>query len=378
MSDNDNPELKRDPASTRRRLSVPLVAGAAVLVVVAAGATYVIATGDRGADDPALSAAHATTEVTESATSSSRSSSRAPQTSAPVPTTPVLLTGVPAAPTTSAAPARVADTPSRGASAAGVNQYAPITSSYVRTTAVQSTTMALPPEVVAAMDTPTTTTTTTTTTVPTTPREPAPVGQGGALVGAVERDDEDGAPVDVDATRPAAAESGPGQSRQAVRDVAGTPVDDTPARPADAQQPTPASAPSAASAPVSAPAAPAPAHEPVQEPVQAAVLDAALRSAFSPGASDERIAAAFESGAAMIPVGRALADGLPLLGGAVQWSLAGVAGVGDTATGQLVITTPLGTNVVPMVWVRHGGQWKIATESTCALGLALLGGCAGA
>lgn len=373
MSDNDNPELKPDPASTRRRLSVPLVAGAAVLVVVAAGATYVIATGDRGADDPALSAAHATTEVTESATSSSRSNSRAPQTSAPVPTTPVLLTGVPVAPTTSAAPARVASTPSRGASAAGVNQYAPITSSYVRTTAVQSTTMALPPEVVAAMDTPTTTTT-----VPTTPREPAPAGQGGALVGAVERDDEDGAPVDVDGPRPAAAESGPGQLRQAVRDVAGTPVDDTPARPADAQEPAPEPAPSVASAPVSAPPAPVPAHEPVQEPVQAAVLDAALRSAFTPGASDEQIAAAFESGAAMIPVGRALADGLPLLGGAVQWSLAGVTGVGDAATGQLVITTPLGTNVVPMVWVRHGEQWKIAAESTCALGLALLGGCAGA
>ncbi|MBB1033160.1 hypothetical protein G6031_01975 [Dietzia sp. CQ4] len=372
MSENDNPELKPDPASTRRRLSVPLVAGAAVLVFVAAGATYVIATGDRGADDPALSAAHATTEATESATSSYRSSSIAPQTSAPAPTTPVLLTGVPAAPTTSAAPARVTSTPSRGASAAGVNQYAPITSSYVRTTAVQSTTMPLPPEVVAAMDTPTTTT------VPTTPREPAPAGQGGALVGAVERGDEDGAPTNVDGTRPAAAESGPGQSRQAVRDIAGTPVDDTPARPADAQQPTPEPAPSAASAPVSAPPAPAPAHEPVQEPVQAAVLDAAFRSAFTPGASDEQIAAAFESGAAMIPVGRALADGLPLLGGAVQWSLAGVAGVGDTATGQLVITTPLGTNVVPMVWVRHGEQWKIATESTCALGLALLGGCAGA
>lgn len=374
MSENEIPELKPDPAATRRRISVPLVAGAAVLVVVAAGATYAITTGNLGADDPALSAAHASSEVTESASSSSRSSSSAPQTSTPAPTAPGLLTGVPVAPTTSAVPASVASASPRGASASRVNQYAPTTSSYVRTTAVQSTTVALPSEVVAAMDAPDSTTTT----VPTAAR---PAGQGGALVGGTERgeDDEDLAtPVE---PRPV---SGGGSPEQSVRDVAGTPVKDEPARPAGEQEsmpepstPTPTPTPpavAAPSAPVSAPASPAP----VQEPVQVAELDAAFRSAFAPGASDGQLAAAFESGPAMIPVGRALADGLPLLGGAVQWSLAGVAGVGDLATGQLVITTPLGTNVVSMVWVRHGEQWKIATESTCALGLALLGGCAGA
>lgn len=41
-----------------------------------------------------------------------------------------------------------------------------------------------------------------------------------------------------------------------------------------------------------------------------------------------------------------------------------------------MITTPLGTDIVSMTWVRHGERWKIATESTCELGLALLGGCA--
>lgn len=374
MSENETPELKPDPASTSRRISVPLVAGAAVLVVVAAGATYAITTGNLGADDPALSAAHATSEVTESTSSSSRSSSRAPQTSTPAPTTPGVLTGVPvapttSAPTTSAVPASVASASPRGASASSVNQYAPTTSSYVRTTAVQSTTVALPPEVVAAMDAPDSTTTT----VPTAAR---PAGQGGALVGGAERGEDDEDPATPVEPRPV---SGGGSPAQPVRDVAGTPVKDEPARPAGAQEsmpepttPTPPAV-AAPSAPVSAPASPAP----VQEPVQVAELDAAFRSAFAPGASDGQLAAAFESGPAMIPVGRALADGLPLLGGAVQWSLAGVSGVGDTATGQLVITTPIGQQIVPMTWVRHGEQWKIATESTCALGLALLGGCAG-
>lgn len=357
MGENENAELKPDPANSRRRVSLPLVALTTALVVASGGGAYAIGTNaNSGDDEPIPAAAVVTSSETSKPTESVGPSTSATSSSeVPPSTTPGLLTGVLAAPTTSASvtASPVAGNSSRSGSSSETNQYAPITSSYVRTTAVQTTTMPLPPEVEAALEEQESTTSTV----------PAPSGQGGALVGGVDKGQEGDDPVN------------PAEPRVVGQDF------DAAAPAGEDQTDLPIAAPAAepeppvleqSTAPEPEPAAPAP----VVEPGSADELDASFRSAFAPGASDAQLAEAFESGPAMIPVGRALADGLPLLGRAIQWHLAGVVGTGDTATGQLVIATPLGTNVVPMTWVRHGEQWKIATESTCALGLALLGGCA--
>lgn len=354
-NDNDTTELKPDPANSRRRVSLPVVALATTLVVVSAGAAYAIGSSDWGnGDEPAPVAAAATTS--ESSTSAAPTESVGPATSAvaepesPPPTTPGLLTGVPATPsaTASATAAPSASNVSRSGPASETNQYAPITPTYERTTAVETTTMPLPENVQKVLD-------------EQDEQEgvidAAPLGQGGALIGGVDKDEE-------------SEEASPAEPE-------GRDVDESAHEEAfDRQIEAPSDPEPLASEPTAIPdSEPALETTMVAEPVTAAELDASFRSAFAPGASDVQLSAAFESGPAMIPVGRALADGLPLLGGAVQWHLAEVDGVGDTAAGQLVVTTPLGTSVVPMKWVRTEGQWQISSESTCELGLALLGGC---
>lgn len=366
-NDTDTTELKPDPANSRRRVSLPVVALATTLVVVSAGAAYAIGSSDWGnGDEPTPVAAEATTS--ESSTSVTPTEVAGPTTSerteseAPPTTTPGLLTGVPATPsaTASATAAPSASNVSRSGPASETNQYAPITPTYERTTAVETTTMPLPEDVQKTLD----------------EQEEqegaidaAPLGPGGAVVGGVAKDEEseESEPEEraVDESTHDEASDRP-ISAPAASDPAAS-------EPTVTQEPDPASEPTVMPEPDSA-------FEPTiaAEPVTAAELDARFRAAFAPGASDGQLAAAFESGPALIPVGRALADGLPLLGGAVQWHLAEVEGVGDTATGQLVITTPLGTSVVPMTWVRTEGQWQISRESTCELGLALLGGCVAA
>lgn len=373
MSENDNADLKPDPAAKKRRVSIPVVATTAVLVIASAGAAYAIGTNGIGAEEPVPVAAPA--ETSQSTESPTLPSPIAPTTPEPAPTTPGLLTGVPAEPSASATPSRstVSATPSRRASSAGINQYAPTSSSYARTTDVQSTTVELPPEVAAKMSSPKATTSE----VPTPTSEPAPKGQGGALVGGDKSDDRKSNPADDAESEPADRDASPAPAQPEVHDVDTPATDDEAGRPSDKRaDAAPSPAPVAPPAPTSAVTPPPPAPVETEEPVQADDLEATFRAAFAPGASDAQLSSAFESGPAMIPVGRALADGLPMIGGAVQWHLAGVTGAGDTATGQLVIDTPVGQHVVPMMWVRDGEQWKISADSTCALGLALLGGCA--
>lgn len=366
-NDTDTTELKPDPANARRRVSLPVVALATTLVVISAGAAYAIGSSDWGnGDEPTPVAAEATTS--ESSTSVTPTEVAGPTTSertepeAPPTTTPGLLTGVPATPSVTASPvaAPPASDVSRSGPASETNQYAPITSTYERTTAVETTTMPLPEDVQKTLD-------------EQVEQEgaidAAPLGPGGAVVGGAAKDEEseepepEGRTVD-ESTHDEASDrpiSAPADSDPAASEPTVTPEPDPAPEPTAMPEPDPAFEPTIAA-----------------EPVTAAELDAHFRAAFAPGASDGQLAAAFESGPALIPVGRALADGLPLLGGAVQWHLAEVDGVGDTATGQLVITTPLGTSVVPMTWVRTEGQWQISRESTCELGLALLGGCVAA
>lgn len=355
-NDNDTTELKPDPASSRRRVSLPVVALATTLVVVSAGAAYAIGSSDWGnGDEPAPVAAAATTSESSTAPSESAgpTTSEVAEPEAPPTTTPGLLTGVPATPssTASATAAPSASDVSRSGPASETNQYAPITSTYERTTAVETTTMPLPEDVQKALD-------------EQDEQEgaidAAPLGQGGALIGGVDKNEE---PEEVSPAEPEGRDVDESTHEEAFDRQIAAPADPEPV----------------ASEPAAIPDSD-PVFEPTMaaEPVTAAELDASFRAAFAPGASDGQLAAAFESGPAMIPVGRVLADGLPLLGGAVQWHLADVVGAGDTAAGQLVITTPLGTSVVPMTWVRTEGQWQISRESTCELGLALLGGCVAA
>jgi len=371
-NENDASVLKPDPANSRRRASLPVMALATALVVAGAGAAYAIGNSDLGRDDgPAPVAAEAT--ESESSASNSPSATVGPTTTTVVEpeaaptTTPGLLTGVPATPsaTVSATRAPSVSNVSRSGLASEINQYAPNTPTYERTTAVETTTMPLPDEVQKALDS----------------KEKqegvidaAPLGQGGAVIGGLDKDEES---KEVETVSPAEAEGRDVDAPAHEQVETASPADpegrDVEASAVSADSELQASEP-AAVPDVEAVFEPAP----VAESVTAAELDASFRAAFAPGASDAQLAAAFESGPAMIPVGRVLADGLPLLGGAVQWHLAEVEGVGDTAAGQLVITTPLGTSVVPMTWTRTEGQWQISRESTCELGLALLGGCAAA
>jgi hypothetical protein len=364
--------------SSKGKASTSTVVVSAVALVACVGAGYAIAqnTGERDPQQTAAASAEQSVSKTVVPT--------APSESAPAPSSapeePAKITVESPTTSASATPSKVAIAGSGASSAASESSRWASPTPYTRPpVSVVSTTIPLPPEA----------------------QELVNAQEGGPIIGREEttqapttvpspsaREDEDEGEgqlparniVDDGDTEPARAVTDVAAERQSPeQEPEDDPRPDTGETVAD-PQPAPAAAPApvveeepvAEPVPEPAPAPPAP---PAPAPVSEAELDATFRAAFAPGASDAQLAAAFESGPAMIPVGRVLADGLPMLGGAVQWHLAGITGVGDTASGQLVITTPLGQQVVPMTWIRQDGQWKISTSSTCDLGLALLGGC---
>lgn len=361
--------------SPKGKASTSTIVVSAVALVACVGAGYAIAKQTGGEQDVATASSQEQTPAT--------TASPSPSSSEPAPTPPAGPTKIsvePSASSASATPTRVniaGPGPGAASSRASSSRWTS-PAPYARPpVSVVSTTVPLPPEVLnaeggpivgrdeAKKETPTT--------VPTSPERAAAettgdtAGQVPARNVAGDRDTSKLRPVEDpqkqdSKTEPARAEPGSPTAENQDRHTPG---------PAAAPAPAPAPVPVAEAAPV-----PDPSPVPAPAPVSEAEIDAALRSAFTPGAGDGQLAAAFESGPAMIPVGRALADGLPLLGGAVQWHLAGVSGTGDHATGQLVVTTPLGQQIVPMTWVRQAGKWKISTDTSCGLGFALLGGCA--
>ena len=357
--------------SPQGKASTSTIVVSVVALVACVGAGYTIAKQTGGEQDVQQAAAASSQEQTPATTASP-----SPSSSDPAPTTtagPTKVSVEPSTPSASATPTKVgiAGSDSGAASSRASSSRWTSPAPYTRPpVSVVSTTVPLPPEVLNAQgghivgreeddkQTPST--------VPTSPETAAAEEKGGndgqVPIGNVAGDRD--ASNDV---RPVADQEQQDRKLEAARAETDSPTGENQSRPA----PTPNPAPVAEPAP-----APAPVAEPAPAPVSEAEIDAALRSAFTPGAGDAQLAAAFESGPAMAPVGRALADGLPLLGGAVQWHLAGVTGTGDQATGQLVVTTPLGQQVVPMTWVRQAGQWKISTDTSCGLGFALLGGCA--
>lgn len=365
--------------SQKGKASIPTVAISAVALVACVGAGYAIAqnSGDR---DPQPTAAAETSEAPESSTSTSVPTS--PSSSSPKPSSapeePTKITVEPTREPALTSPTKVgiAHSDAGGGSAANSSDSEESPTSYTRPpVSVTSTTVPLPAEVQEAQR-----------------EQEAQQAQAGALIG---RDTDDDTDTDTDTDTAPDADERDSRGDLPARNVsqAGdrhepSPVagagDQEDAAPEATEQPAETQATEQeqpATEPAPAPeravdSVPAPVQEEVEpEPVSAAEIDDALRSALAPGASDGQIAAAFESGPSMIPVGRALADGLPLLGGAVQWHIEDVTGTGDEATGQLVVATPVGQHVVPMTWVRHDGQWQISTNTSCALGAALLGGC---
>lgn len=362
--------------SQKGKASIPTVAISAVALVACVGAGYAIAqnSGDR---DPQPAAAAETSEASESSTSTSVPTS--PSSSSPEPSSapeePTKITVEPTREPALTSPTKVgiAHSDAGGGSAANSSDSEE-SPTYTRPpVSVTSTTVPLPAEVQEAQR-----------------EQEAQQAQAGALIG---RDTDDDTDTDTDTDTAADADERDSRGDLPARNVsqpgdrhepspvagAGDQEDAAPeateqlaeTQATEQEQPATEPAPAQEVDPV-----PAPVQEEVEpEPVSAAEIDDALRSALAPGVSDGQIAAAFESGPSMVPVGRALADGLPLLGGAVQWHLEDVTGTGDEATGQLVVATPVGQHVVPMTWVRHAGQWQISTNTSCELGAALLGGC---
>ena len=364
--------------SQKGKASIPTVAISAVALVACVGAGYAIAqnSGDR---DPQPAAAAEPSEASESSTSTSVPTS--PSSSSPEPSSapeePTKITVEPTREPALTSPTKVgiAHSDAGGGSAANSSDSEE-SPTYTRPpVSVTSTTVPLPAEVQEAQR-----------------EQEAQQAQAGALIG---RDTDDDTDPEADTDTAADADERDSRGDLPARNVsqagdrhesapAAGAGDEEGAAPEDTEQPDETQAteqeqPATESAPAperEVDPVPAPVQEEVEpEPVSAAEIDEDLRSALAPGASDGQIAAAFESGPSMISVGRALADGLPLLGGAVQWHLEDVTGTGDEATGQLVVATPVGQHVVPMTWVRHAGRWQISTNTSCALGAALLGGC---
>lgn len=345
--------------SPQGKASTSTIVVSVVALVACVGAGYTIAKQTGGEQDVQQAAAASSQEQTPATTASP-----SPSSSDPAPTTtarPTKVSVEPSTPSASATPTQVGIAGSHSGAAssrASSNRWTSPTPYTRPPVSAVSTTVPLPPEVLNA--------------------------QGGHIVGRDEDDKQTPSTVPTSPETAAAEENGGNDGQVPVGNVAGDrdasnvrPVadpeqQDRKLEAARAETDSPTGENQSRPAPT---LDPAPVAEAATAPVSEAEIDAALRSAFTPGAGDAQLAAVFESGAAMVPVGRALADGLPLLGGAVQWHLAGVTGTGDQATGQLVVTTPLGQQGVPMTWVRQAGQWKISTDTSCGLGFALLGGC---